>query len=88
MERTEKLKADVKDLLNQIVIKLKDIKELEIETDDEGIVGLGGWNLPKEERPSSDDQFLFSVRELAKMSLERDMSPVRALEKYYTSTCY
>lgn len=99
MKDQVKLKADVKDLLNQLVIKLKDIKELEVDYDnDTGRAMLGGaeeiYNEESDDfidNPnvaSKNEKFLFAIKELAKMSLENDSNPVDALEKFYTSTCW
>lgn len=99
MEDVQKLKADVQDLLNQIVLKLDAIGEVPSENDDyDGRVRIGKPlakinKATEDEDDYYDDELLIDnevdlavIKDTCAMLLKG--RGVRLLEKYYTSTCY
>lgn len=96
LTETDRLKADVQDLLNQIVLKLKDVKKLEVESDDDGRYTVGGEEeiydeetedyIPNPDAATDDEKYLYSVKELCEDMAKGTAE--RILTKYYTSTCW
>lgn len=93
MVPNKKLKDDVQDLLNQIVLKLKDVKELEVEYDDDGRYNVGG---PEEiynddtgeydENPiTAEEKYLFSVKLLCQKMSKGEAEGI--VTQYYNSNC-
>lgn len=95
MEDVQKLKADVQDLLNQIVLKLESIGEVPVveNNDYDGRVNIGKPLIYPDGTPSEDGETVIDnevdlavIKDTCTMLLKG--SGVRLLEKYYTSTCY
>lgn len=95
-KQNAELKKEVKELLSQIVLKLKDVKHIamgESSYDYRPMVGGSEYieddDGNKVENPNygtDDERFLSSTKELCEMmSKQNDTS--RILEKYHTSMC-
>ena len=85
------LKSDVKDLLNQVMVRLEGFKELETQNDDDGVTRFvdhdseTGKYVPN----NKDDIYLSSVKALVGELISGDSYQAETMmTKYYTSTCY
>lgn len=97
MESEEvKLKNEIKDLLNQIVLKLSSVPKVEVrwksyDNDDNSNSGSSNdgkymiENIPDTNR---DLQFLASVKDYCVETLKREHSAIEHTESYYDSTCW
>ncbi len=88
----QKLKTDVQDLLNQIVLKLKDVKELEVEFDDYRYTVGGPEEIYNdetgeyEENPITDDEkYLFPVKKICSLMAKGEAEHI--VTQYYNSNC-
>lgn len=96
-QKNKELVKEVQELLSQIVLKLKDVKELEIEANDDGYITVGGVEeiydeefgdyIENENMATEDEKYLFSVKTLCEKMSKSKGSGERILTKYYTSTC-
>lgn len=96
-DQNKKLVAEVQELLSQVALKLKDVKDLEIDQNDYGSINIGGAEeiyddetdnyIENPNLPTEDEKYLFSVKDLCRNILKSQYSAVRVLEKYYTSIC-
>ncbi len=92
-EVQEQLKKEVKELLNEIILKLDSFQDIPQTTDEDyGRVTIGEPVLDEDGEDTYDDPVVNTATELAviraacKELAGRDCG-VRLLEKYYTSTC-
>lgn len=98
MDANAQLKAEVKELLSQLFLKLKDVKDLGGDTNDKGRYNVGGPEeiydeatddyIQNPDRGTKDERFLFATKEIVEDLVKSDYAAERMLEKYYTSTCW
>lgn len=95
-KKKQNLQTEVEEILNQLILKLKDVKELEVESNEDGQYSIGGEEEIYDEETdeyienpnmaTEEEKFLFSVREVCKELVKGRGD--RVLTKYYTSTCW
>lgn len=75
------LRADVKELLSQILIKLKDVEPAQVDSDDDGYYSIvDGDNLV--------DKYLSCVKSVIQELNSAEYNATTMLTHYYDSSCY